>query len=65
MITRPGEYHDANSTVPIQRPQRTLDLIAQGRLMPPLPIQVALRQGALARILDMPLSQPATDAEAA
>ena len=58
-------HHDANSTVPIPRPQRTLDLIAQGRLMPPLPIQVALREGAPARILDMALSQSATDAEAA
>ncbi|WP_247826777.1 hypothetical protein [Arthrobacter antioxidans] len=65
MITRPGEYHDATSTVPIPQSQRTLDLIERGRLMPPLPIQVVLRQSVSARVIPLPAPLPTLDAEAA
>lgn len=65
MITKPGEYHDANSAVPVPQSRRVLDLIARGRLMPPLPIQVALRQSMTAQVVVLPALLPATDAEAA
>ena len=65
MITKPGEYHDANSTVPVPRAQRTLDLIERGRLMPPLPIQVELRQSMTAQVVVLPVHLSATNAEAA
>ncbi|WP_247827624.1 hypothetical protein [Arthrobacter antioxidans] len=65
MITRPGEYHDANSTVPIPQSQRTIDLIERGRLMPPLPIQVVPRQSVSARVIPLPVPLPTLDAEAA
>jgi hypothetical protein len=65
MITCPGEYHDADSTVPIPQSRRTLDLIEQGRLLPPLPIQVALRQNTLAPVVVLPVRPSAPDVEAA
>ncbi|WP_394253478.1 hypothetical protein [Arthrobacter pityocampae] len=65
MITHPGEYHDADSKTPVPQSRRTLELIERGRLMPPLPIQVALRRRRSAPVLTLPSPLPVIDVEAA
>ncbi|WP_104181839.1 hypothetical protein [Arthrobacter sp. B0490] len=65
MITHPGEYHDANSKTPVPQSRRTLEIIEWGRLMPPLPIQVALRERRSAPVLMLPSLPPVIDGEAA
>lgn len=65
MIIHPGEYHDADSTTPVPQSRRTLELIERGRLMPPLPIQVALRERRSAPVLRLPSRLPVIDVEAA
>ena len=65
MITHPGEYHDADSKTPVPQCRRTLELIERGRLMPPLPIQVALRERRSAPVLTLPSRPPVIDVEAA
>ena len=65
MITHPGEYHDATSKTPVPQCRRTLEIIECGRLMPPLPIQVALRERCAAPVLTLPPLPPVIDREAA
>ncbi|WP_247826754.1 hypothetical protein [Arthrobacter antioxidans] len=65
MITHPGEYHDADSKTPVPQSRRTLELIERGRLMPPLPIQVALRERCPAPVLMLPSRPPVIHGEAA
>ncbi|MEG9248378.1 hypothetical protein V6S67_09785 [Arthrobacter sp. Soc17.1.1.1] len=65
MITHSGEYHDANSKTFVPQCRRTLEIIERGRLMPPLPIQVALRDRHPASVLTLPSLPPLMDVEAA
>ncbi|OUM42505.1 hypothetical protein [Arthrobacter sedimenti] len=65
MIIHPGEYHDATSDIPIPQSLRTLEIIERGRRMPPLAIQVALREARLARVTPLPDRWHIPDAEAA
>ncbi|MDQ0734670.1 hypothetical protein [Arthrobacter agilis] len=65
MITHPGEYHDATSNVTIPQSRRTLEIIERGRLMPPLPIQVVLRERRSAQVVTLPSLPPVVDVEAA
>jgi len=65
MITHPGEYHDATSDVPIPQSRQTIELIEQGRLLPPLPIQVELRARRPAHVVQLSVLTPALEAEAA
>ncbi|PPB50364.1 hypothetical protein C4K88_00100 [Arthrobacter pityocampae] len=65
MITHPGEYHDADSKTPVPQSRRTLELIERGRLMPPLPIQIALRERRPAPVLTLPSPLLVIDVEAA
>ncbi|TKV28161.1 hypothetical protein FDK12_09325 [Arthrobacter sp. NamB2] len=65
MITHPGEYHDADSRAPIPQSRQTLETIERGRLMPPLPVQVALRGKLPAQVMVLPVRSPAPREEAA
>ncbi|MHA7207778.1 hypothetical protein [Arthrobacter sp. MDT1-65] len=65
MITHPSEYHDADSKTLVLQCRRTLEIIERGRLMPPLPIQVALRERCSTPVLTLPSLPPVIDVEAA
>lgn len=65
MIIHPGEYHDAASRIPIPQSRQTLELIARGRRMPPLPIQVVLRRIRVADVTPLPDRWRVPDTEVA
>lgn len=65
MIVHPGEYHDATSTVPVPQCRQTLELVQRGLLMPPLPIQAALRKRRSASVVHLPIRREFPDTEAA
>ncbi|MHA7180177.1 hypothetical protein ACX80J_08685 [Arthrobacter sp. MDB2-24] len=65
MITYPGEYHDAISDIPIPQSRQTIELIEQGRLMPPLPIQIELRARRTVHVIQLSVLRPVLEAEAA